>query len=699
MKSVIDLKKYFGPQPNVFEKGNVGFSEESNALIIDQPDDSVIVQFSPSKRDREGGNSEQAKTDHNANLAEFVDEGELGWLAENLLEGIEEDRRSRAEWLQTRANGLKILGIKIEEPRSDVASSSAPMEGMSTVRHPLLLSAVLNFQATARGEMLPADGPARTRVWGNQTLAVDELAQQLEEDLNFFLTKTATEFVPDTDRMLFMIGFSGMAFKKVFKCPIRRRPVSECVDAEHLIVSNTAVDLQTAPRVTQEVPMNQTTFKRMQLADVYRDIDLTPPDPNINSFDAAKARIEGINLNVTRPEDQIHTILECYTDVDLAGFEHTKNGKQTGLPLPYRVTIEKTSRKILEIRRDWKEGDEDFLRRRTFVPFGFVPYMGFYNIGLLQILGNSTLSLTGVWRLLLDAGMFSNFPGFLYARIGARQANNNFRVPPGGGAPVDVQGDRKLQDSIMPLPYKGPDPALMQLAEEIAQHGERLAGTAQLPTGDGNQAVPVGTMLAAIERNDITLNAVHKRLHAAQGTELELIRDLLAEDPEALWRGTPNRNGWNEQLVRQALTSYNIVPRSDPNTPSHVHRLMKATALAQIAQQSPPGIFDPRAVLTRVLTMMRIDDVQGLFLPPQQPGAMPNPEMLKHQNEQQTNQLKMQIAQQQAALKIADIQSRERAMAMRLAADREIKSMEIAEHLAVHPEAIGAVESLQGQTQ
>ena len=565
---------------------------------------------------------------------------------------------------------------------------------MSSVRHPLLLGAILNFQATARGELLPADGPVRARVWGQETGATDQMALALERGLNYFLTKTATEFVPDTDRMLFMIGFSGMAFKKVFKCPIRRRPVSECVDAKHLIVSNNAVDIQTAPRATQEIPMNQVTFKRMQLAGVYREVDLIPPEKEIDVVDHAKGRAEGIDPTVTRPEDQVHTIYETYTDIDLDGFEHKVKGKKTGLPLPYRVTIEKTSRKVLEIRRDWKEGDETLTRRRTFVPFGFVPYMGFYNIGLLQILGNSTMSLTGVWRMLLDAGMFSNFPGFLVAANGARQTNNNFRVPPGGGASVNVSGDRKLQDAIMPMPYKGPDAALMKLAETISAQSERLVGMAELPTSDGSTAVPVGTILAAIERSDITLNAVHKRLHAAQGVELELIRDLLREDPEALWRGTPNHEAWDEQLVLQALQAYNIVPRSDPNIPSHVHRLMKATALAQIAQQSPPGIFDPKAVLMRVLTMMKVDDAESLFLPPAPPESeMPNPDMLEQQNKAEANRIKAQAAQQANAIRVLDIQSRERQTAAKLATQRELQGLQIAERLATHPESLDEVAS------
>jgi hypothetical protein len=484
-----------------------------------------------------------------------------------------------------------------------------------------------------------------------------------------------------------------MAFKKVYNCPLKRRPTSVCVDAEHLIVSNSATDIQSAPRVTHVIPMQQVTYKRMVLAGVYRDVTVTPPEAHINPFDAAAARMTGVDLNITRPEDQVHTIYECYTDIDLEGFEHTdENNEITGLPIPYRVTIEKTSRRILEIRRDWKDGDEDYTRKRTFVPFGFVPAFGFYNIGLLQILGNTTSALTGAWRLLLDAGMFSNFPGFLYAKTGARQTNNNFRVPPGGGAPVDVPGGVRLQDAIMPLPYKGPDPALMQLSEQVAAGGQRLGGTAELPTAEGRADVPVGTMLAAVEQAGKILDAVHKRMCTAQGTEIELLCDLLRENPASLWMGTPNTNGWDEQKVLAAFQQYNIIPRCDPNTPSHVHRLMKASALAQVAQQAPPGILDPVAVIKRLLAMMRIDDADALFLPPAPPpgAGQPNPDMLKADAAKQSNDAKLAAAKLTDETKRLDILARAQMQSEKLAHDKDMQRGNMAKELLIHPEG-GAI--------
>jgi hypothetical protein len=396
--------------------------------------------------------------------------------------------------------------------------------------------------------------------------------------------------------------------------------------------------------------------------------------------------MEGINLNVTRPEDQDRTIYECYTFLDLQGFEHHRDGKATGLPLPYRVAIDLTSREILEIRRDWEEGDEDFSRKQVFVPFGFAPTFGFYCTGLLQILGNATTAVTGAWRLLLDAGMFANFPGFLYAKTGAKQANNTFRIAPGSGAPVDVPGGVKLADAIMPLPYKGPDPALMQLVDNIAAAGQKLGGTAELPTSEGKTDVPVGTMLAAIEQAGKILNAVHRRLHAAQAVEFGLLLKLLRRRPEVLLQYDPDDPNWTQELVIRALQNYTIVPRADPNTPSHVHRLMKAVALGTIAQQTPPGVFDPQKVVRRILTMMQIDDVDDLFMPPQNGQQQPNPEEIKANTVAMTNQTKL-----------LDIQTRERETQMRLASQREIEQMRIAERLAVHPASGAILQATTGQ--
>jgi len=652
------------------------YSEKDDALIIPSADGGVVVRFNPKMPDSDNDNGD---SEHDANLAEDMGEGDLGWLAEELLAGIEEDDRSRQEWLRQRANGIKLLGFKIEEARSDIGSSSAPLEGMSSIRHPLLAEAVLRFQANASGELLPSDGPVKTENFDRESAVDDAAAQALEDAMNHYMTSIATEYYPDTYRGLFMTGFSGMSFKKIYSCPLRRRPVSEGVDAEHLIISNTVMDLESASRITHVVKMTQATFRRMQLLGVYRDIDLTsPPEAEEDIYERSVNRMQGTNKTALRPEDQDHTIYECYAEIDLPGFEHEEDGKHTGLPLPYKITIEKTSRTILEIRRDWEEDDQDQRRRQTFVPFTFVPAFGFYGIGLLQILGNASTALTAAWRISLDAGMFGNFPGFLYAKSGARQYNNNLRVAPGSGVPVETPAGMPLRDSIMPLTYKPVDVGFMQLIENIASAGQRLGGTAELQVGEGKQEMPVGTTIALIEQASKLLDAVHKRLHFAQGVEFAILRRMFLKDPESLWRGARQPSPERKALVIQGLENLNIVPRADPNIPSHVHRLAKGALLKQL-QMSNPNLYNLQAVDRYVLQLARIDNPDQFFAPPMPPAAAPpDPKLMSAQLQHQDNQLDQQV-------RMLDIQQR----AKDSQADRESKErlehMKLIERLAVHP--------------
>jgi hypothetical protein len=302
---------------------------------------------------------------------------------------------------------------------------------MSNVRHPMLLEATLRFQANARGELLPSDGPVKVTDSLNETEANDELAEKLERDFNYYLTSIATEYYPDTDRMLLYVGFGGCGFKKVYNCPLRQRPVSESVDAKDLIVSNAATDMANSSRVTHVITMRPSVLKRMQLAGAYREVPISAPSGIVlNPVDRQIADTQGINLTSQQTEDRDHTIYECYCELDIRGYQDKKNGVATGLPLPYRVVIEKDSQQILEIRRNWREDDETKTAKMCFVKYPFVPGLGFYDIGLIHILGNTTNALTAAWREMLDAGMFANFPGFLYRKLMGRQNTNEFRVAP-----------------------------------------------------------------------------------------------------------------------------------------------------------------------------------------------------------------------------------------------------------------------------
>lgn len=536
------------------------------------------------------------------NLAEDIDDLELNRVSDELMRGIENDIQTRSDWIEDRAQGIKLLGLKIEIPGVQGTSDGAPVEGMSKVRHPLLLEAVLRFQANARSELLPTDGPVKIRDDSNNSGAeLDKLASALEKDMNHYLTTTATEYYPDTDRMLFMVGFGGDGFKKVYFCPLRNRPVSESIDAEDLIVNNAATDLDSAKRITHRIMMKPSVVKRMQIIGAYRDIALSEPSaPSLNAAQEERNAQQGISNTVMNHEDRDREVYECYCELDLKGFEHQWKGSASGLEVPYRVTIDVSSRQILSIVRNYDEGNDLPTARKVFVKYPFVPGLGFYDIGLLHILGNTTNAVTAAWRELLDAGMFAAFPGFLMAEQGARQNTNIFRVPPGGSATVKTNG-MKISDAIMPLPYKEPSAALMTLAQNIAEYGQRVGGTSELAVGEGRQDAPVGTTLAIIDQATKVLNSVHKRLHAAQAEEFQLLKRCFADNPESFWqRNNAPSYPWDEVTFRQALENYYLVPQADPNTASHTQRMMKTMALIQLAQ-SAPDMYDLQAVNRQAL--------------------------------------------------------------------------------------------------
>ena len=534
-------------QDVIIEIDNGGPSAMTDeGIVTELPDGSVAVDLSPKV--------DESETKHYDNLAMRMDQSELGRIGEQLIDAIEADDQSRAEWLQTRARGLELLGLKLEEPKGDVGSTSAPVEGMSVVRHPLLLESVLMAWANARAELLPADGPVKVKDVGQRSPQSDELADCLEKDFNFYLTKKAKEYYPDTDRMLLMTVFGGSGFKKVYMDPMRRRPVSESIDAQDLIVNNAATDLANAGRITQRIKMRPAIMKRMKFLGVYRDIELTPPTPQNTVVDLKEANIEGIDIQSTRQEDREHTIYECYCELDLDRFapRHLRN---KGLLLPYRVTIDKDSREILELRRNWDEDNEDCDPRTTFVHYPYIRGFGLYGWGLLHLLGNSASALTAAWREALDTGMFANFPGFLVAKLAARQQTNEMRVAAGSGVVVDTQG-MPINQAVMPLPYKDITPGLLGMMDKVTQAAQRVGGAAEIKVGEGKQDAPVGTTIALIEQATKVESAVHKNMHQAQSEEFELLLDLFREEPEAFWRGNKRpATDWDKERFLAARPS------------------------------------------------------------------------------------------------------------------------------------------------
>jgi hypothetical protein len=652
MKNISSLADY---QPRKFPRiplgQGVNYSEADDALTIEQPDGGVIIQFSPRS------NKPADDQDFYANIVDDIDPSVLSSIAWKLLEGIQTDDTSRTQWVSDRTRGLDLLAIKVEAPRSEVAGAAAPVEGMATVRHPLLLEACIRYQSNAKRELLPASGPLKVKNTGLGTAVNDNLADQLEEDLNRYLTEFAPEYYPDTDRMFFDVGFSGMGFKKVFHCPVRRRPVSETVPAKDLIVSNEATDLRSATRVTHQITMTKAQLKRMQFVGAYRDVQLMHPDMGAqNRITKKEGNVQGINKSTHRQEDIPYTIYESYTLWDIPGFEHKdESGEATGLPMPWKITVDKTSRQVLEVRRNWNEDDvETFEPRRVFVAYPFVPMFGFYATGLLHILGNTTAAVTGAWRILLDSGMFANFPGFLYAKSGARQDDLSFRVPPGGGAAVDIGGSDDIRNVVMPLPYKDPGTATMSLVDNMITTGQRVGGTAEMISADAtSKNQPVGTTMALIEQAAVTVSAVHERNFVSQSQEFQMLLDLFREDPASLFRFLEKDGKWTLETLTAALEKYSLVPVADPNTPTHVHRIMKNTTLKQL-QMATPQIYNAKAVDERILRAIKIDDPESLFAPPAPPGAAPpDPAVIIAQATERVKtaeiQAKAQIAQLETA--------------------------------------------------
>ncbi len=600
---------------------------DANLLEIEHEDGSITISMDGKPVNPVESEAERA-ADWFRNLVDEIDPGELQMIASDLLRGIDDDIESRNDWIEDRAQGLKLLGLKIEIPGLNGGADGAPVEGMSKVRHPLLLEAVLRFQANARSELLPTDGPVKIRNDAvASTLEQDSMATALQKDFNHYLTSIAKEYYPDTDRMLFMLGFGGTSFKKVYFCPLRGRPVSESVDADDLIVNQAATDLSNAKRITHRTFLRPSTVKRLQILGVYRDVDLsTPRDYTVDSVQREKSAQQGISATATNPDDRDREIYECYCELDISGFEHKYKGKETGLEIPYRVTIDVSTREVLSIVRNHDEDEGDLpTARDAFVKYTFVPGMGFYDIGLLHILGNTTNAVTAAWREMLDAGMFANFPGFLMADTGARQNTNIFRVPPGGAALVKT-GGMPLNQAIMPLPYKEPGQALMNLVSAMVETGQRVGGTSEVMVGEGRADAPVGTTLAMIEQAKMILNSVHKRLHTAQAEEFALLKRCFREHPESFWvRIKKPSTQWNEQVLIQALDDCDLVPQADPNTASHTQRVMKIMALKQL-QQANPGLYDPIAIDMAALRAMGWSNPEQFMAPISAQGKMP-PEM------------------------------------------------------------------------
>lgn len=578
----------------------------TNVAINAEADGSVVIDLNVKRAAKVSRKDKH----HDDNLVEILPDQALQTISQEIIEGVDADIASRTQWVDNYNQGLKLLGLLLEKGSLDSKTSK--------VRHPLLMWAIVKFQALARGEMLPTSGPVKVR---NDGTMDNKIAQALEDDLNHFLTVTASEYYPDTDRALFYLGYGGTIFKKVYRDPLRNnRPVSEAVYLPDLIISNDATDMANAARLTHRVEISTQRIIRLQEAGFWADVTLMQPTPNKSSTAQATGTVTGIAATPQLPRDYPHTIYETYTGIDLTRWGEGEPGQRAGIEYPYRVSIDRDSRQVYEIRRNWRPNDETHTARRRFVKWGLVPGIGFLDLGYLNLLGNHTLALTALERILVDAGIYSIWPGGVRVK-GMRMETNEIRPGPGEFPEIDT-GSMPINNAIMPLPFKGPAAEVLALLQHLEDQGEKTAGQVELETGEGRTNVPVGTIMAAIEQQTQVMVAVHKRLHTAQGEELQLIRELLVEDESGM--ALLKQANQQQPYTADQLGSASLVPASDPNTPAFVHRIMQGTVLETLATNHPQ-IYNQREVQKSILEIAKFNEeiINRVILPVLPPTAPP----------------------------------------------------------------------------
>jgi len=551
--------------------------------------------------------------DHNANLAEVLDDSILGELSSDLIGKVEEDRSSREDWEESIAKGLTLLGINYEE-------RTEPFMGASGVTHPLLAEAVTQFQAQAYKEMLPPGGPVKTQIIGQQTKEVEDQAQRVKDFMNYQVTEVMEEFDQDTDQMLFYLPITGSTFKKVYFDSTRQRAVSKFVPAEDLIVPYAASDLRTAERYTHVVRMTENEIRKMQVNGLYKDVNITPMEED-ESDSTIRGKADEIQGLRTGYSDDVYTVYEIHVDLDLEGFEDMDaQGEPTGIKLPYIVTLDEGSGKILSLVRNYRESDPLRRKRMYFVHYKFLPGFGFYGFGLLHMIGGLSRAATSILRQLIDAGTLSNLPGGFKAR-GVRIRNDDEPVNPGEFRDLDAPGG-DIRNAIIPLPYKEPSATLGQLLGVVVDSGRRFAQVADAKIADVNAQAPVGTTVALIEQGSKVISSIHKRLHYAQKNEFRMLAEIFANNPVPY----PYAIGANvdPNIMAQDFDGrIDILPVSDPSIFSMAQRLSLAQTQLQLAQAAPQmhNLYEAYRRMYDALDVKNIDAI----LPVPQPPAPKDP--------------------------------------------------------------------------
>ena len=568
--------------------------------IEEQEDGSVVLNF-------EEMLTEQLQAEPDANLAEVLDERVLMEISSELVGYYEDDKAGRQEWEDAYTEGLDLLGIKYE-------SREEPFRGSSGVTHPVIAEAVTQFQAQAYKELLPSSGPVRTQVVGASTPEVESQSQRVQEFMNYQIMNVMDEYDPEMDRLLFYLPLAGSAFKKVYFDDILDRAVSRFVPADDLLVPYNAADLSSASRITHVIRMNTNDVRKFQAAGFYRDVDIMAYE---DDDEVREKERDLIGIERTGGDDQDCTLLEVHTDLDLPGFEHTHplDGEETGIKLPYIVTIDEGSSKVLSVRRNWVEGDEYYKKVQYFTHYKFLPGLGFYGFGLLHMIGGLGRSATSILRQLIDAGTLANLPAGFKAR-GIRIRDSDEPLSPGEFRDIDVPGGA-LRESIMPLPYKEPSQTLMSLLGFVVEAGQRFAAIADMQVGDGNQQAAVGTTVALLERGSKVMSAIHKRLHYAQKQEFKMLSRVFAESLPPMY---PYNVYGAETSIKQADFDerVDVIPVSDPNIFSMSQRLALAQTQLQLAQASPE-MHNLYEAYRRMYEAIGVHNIEALLPAPQPP--------------------------------------------------------------------------------
>lgn len=580
---------------------------EEDSLQIELPETAEQLPEGIELVDEEAVEVETEEYRHDANLAEVLDDDILGELSSDIQAKFREDLESREDWEEAISKGLGLLGINYED-------RSEPFLGASGVTHPLLSEAVTQFQAQSYKEMLPSGGPVKTQVLGAPTQETEAQAQRVEDFMNYQITEIMEEYDPDTDQMLFYLPLTGSTFKKIYFDETKQRAVSKFVPAEDMVVPYSASDLRTAERVTHVVRMSYNDIRKLQIAGVYRDVELSETNDGEDEGAIKERSDELLGLRPNYSDDS-YTLLECHMDLDLEGFEDKDMaGNPSGLMLPYIVTLDQSSGKVLSISRNFREQDPLKRKRQYFAHFKFLPGFGFYGLGLLHTIGGLSRAATSILRQLIDAGTLSNLPAGFKSR-GVRIRNDDEPLNPGEFRDIDVPGG-DLKNSIIPLPYKEPSATLAQLLGVVVDSGRRFAQVADAKTADVNSQAPVGTTVALIEQGSKIISSIHKRLHYAQKQEFRMLAEIFSENPVPYPYFVGNVPP--ETMQADFDGRVDILPVSDPNIFSMAQRLSLAQTQLQLAQAAPQ-IHNVNEAYRRMYDALDIKNIEAILPPKPEP--------------------------------------------------------------------------------